>query len=117
MRLLFTLKSANILLVFLLMLATATINAMVDPTDDNRNPGKEQAQDAPSEQNANNNATSSTDEIAEEDEGALEEEEVSQSTNSFNYFFYFDLQDQIRGHFRFTQPKISNPFGPTVSQS
>lgn len=87
MRLLFTLKSANILLVFLLMLATTTINAKVDPTDDNRNPGKEQAQDAPSEQNANK-ATSSTDEIAEDDEGALEEEEVSQSTNSFNYFFY-----------------------------
>ena len=88
MRLLFTLKSANILLVFILMLAVTTINAKVDPTDDNNgNPGKEQVHDAPSEQNVNNKATSSNDEIAEEEEGALEEE-VSQSTNSFNYFFY-----------------------------
>jgi hypothetical protein len=88
MRLLITLKSTNILLVFFLMLAVTTINAKIDPTDNNRNPGKEQVHDAPSEQNVNNKATSSNDEIVEEDEGALEEEEVSQSTNSFNYFFY-----------------------------
>ncbi len=85
MRLLNTLNSFKFLFVILLMVAGTTVNAMVEPTDNDKVNNKEQLQ---GEQDESGSDTTTRNDLLGEREGASDEEEARISHSSFNFFFY-----------------------------
>jgi len=71
--------------VILLMVAGTTVNAMVEPTDNDKVNNKEQLQ---GEQDESGSDTTTRNDLLGEREGASDEEEARISHSSFNFFFY-----------------------------
>ena len=83
MRLLKTLKSFKILLVVFLMLVGIGATAKDEPKDNNRTSDKEQIQEDQVEQEKSVETAS-----VEPEENQADEDGISISNSSFNYFFY-----------------------------